>query len=437
MKLSESQVQKMLERGMTMDDIQREASVRGDTLPQKRDVLGSVTRGVNKVFAGGKVGEAIGTLGGYAYTKAKDKIRGTNVAQYYDLSAPSPLQVLGDVGQGAIQVGSAMAPLPGSLLGKVAQAGAFGAGAGFTSGVAEGKSIEESTKQGVRGGIVGGLMGLTFGVLEKGVRVLGKGVSKTGEAIQTKVINPHKVDFDDGFNVKNIEKYGLGGSLAKTQEKVDAKLAVLARELKTKLASTPNVAVDMNDIYRQTEAALRADKYKNFAVASRIQSALDDVQRGITETAGKNGLVSIPEAQLMKQSAGQAGSWVYGRPDPDGKAAEVVYNKLYSILKKEIEKASPAGVQEINRQISELIPIQNAVIRQIPVASRAAPLSFSDALTLAAAIFDPRALTLTAANRAQRSGAVGSLLVKGGQKLTGTLAQKAGQVGQFVQTLGR
>jgi hypothetical protein len=107
------------------------------------------------------------------------------------------------------------------------------------------------------------------------------------------------------------------------------------------------------------------------------------------------------------------------------------------VLKEQIETASPAGVQEINKQISELIPVMNAVVRRIPVEARQSPLTMTGMMTLGFATFEPRALSLTALNLASKSGRVANALAKGGQKLTGSAVNQAGRVARFVQTLGR
>lgn len=78
----------------------------GDSLYGKI-INNSITRGIQDAFpASAALGQDIGTLGGFAVTKAGDMINGTNNASQYDLSAPSPIQTLGNaaltVGQGAI-----------------------------------------------------------------------------------------------------------------------------------------------------------------------------------------------------------------------------------------------------------------------------------------------------------------------------------------------
>lgn len=75
--------------------------------PKKKDLLQKATDVATSIFPGGKVGESIGTLAGYALSKNKEQ---------YNLSAPTPLQVAGDVAQGALSVGGLKMPVAGSAL---------------------------------------------------------------------------------------------------------------------------------------------------------------------------------------------------------------------------------------------------------------------------------------------------------------------------------
>ena len=429
MKLSQSQVDTMLKNGMSMEAIQREAEYRGDSLPDNRDLLQKTTSVVTKIFPGKQIGKSIGTLAGYGIAKMK----GTD--KYYDLSAPTPLQVVGDAAHAAVTIAGAKLPVAGTILGKMGQFGTLGSLAAGSSGVAEGKSMKEVGKQALRGGVFGLLTGLTFGVLEKGAQKAGELVVKQGERIQLKTINPFKSDLDDGFKVETIRKYNLGGSLQQTYNKTETQLGSLAKELNEKIGSSPNT-INMNTVFEKTRESLQGKQLQNFASNRTIAEVLDDLNNEIVIVAGKNGLVSVPEAQALKQAAGTHGSWQYGFTDPKAKATERVYNTVYHILKEEVEKNSPAGVSEINAKISELIPVMNAVTRQIPKEARQSPIAFQEWLSLAAATFDSRALLLGIVSLGQKSGRVGDLLVKTGKGITGSVAKNAGTISRFVQTLG-
>lgn len=118
----------------------------------------SITRGIQNIFPGKKVGEAIGTLGGYGATAAEEKLgvvpKGTTAA--YDTSAPSPLQVAGDVAQGALTVAAPSVGNGATIGGRIAANTALGVGLGASNAIAEGKSAGDVAKSGALGGAIGG-----------------------------------------------------------------------------------------------------------------------------------------------------------------------------------------------------------------------------------------------------------------------------------------
>lgn len=138
---------------------------------QHQDVLSSLTHFFNAIFPGKQVGDAIGTLAGYGIAKAN------GTADQYDLSAPSPLQVAGDVAQGALAIGTAMPEgtatsafgktLPSLLpeattaFGRIATQGAIGAGFGLSGAVANGSSLGDVVKQTGTTALIGTALGVT------------------------------------------------------------------------------------------------------------------------------------------------------------------------------------------------------------------------------------------------------------------------------------
>jgi len=129
-----------------------------------------------------------------------------------------------------------------------------------------------------------------------------------------------------------------------------------------------------------------------------------------------DGAVDVLNANTLKRAAGHFGAWQYGVNDPTSNAREKVYNAFYQKLKTAIEDASPEGVKEVNKQMSEIIPVMNALIRRIPVAERNNVLSLGDIITLTGATVNPSAGLLTLAGLASRSGTFGSAMSKLGQK---------------------
>ena len=125
----------------------------------------SITRGIQSFFPGQKVGQAIGTLGGYAASDNKDT---------FDTSAPTPLQVGGDIAAGAASIAGAKLPGASSIVGSVAQnAGLAAAGAAGTA-VAEAKPVDDVIKSALTAGAIGGTVAGVTGLAGKAVSAVTK-----------------------------------------------------------------------------------------------------------------------------------------------------------------------------------------------------------------------------------------------------------------------
>lgn len=145
-------------------------------------------------------------------------------------------------------------------------------------------------------------------------------------------------------------------------------------------------------------------------------------------------LVNLYDATLIKRGAGTKGAWVFGASDPDSTATQKVYTKFYQVMKKVIEDNSPESLKGINKELSDLIPIQNAVIRRIPVAERNNLLGLTSNLGLYASVFDPRALVVVGGQMLTTSGRFGNELVKIGSRLKNT---STSGVQQGLRNVGR
>jgi hypothetical protein len=298
-----------------------------------------------------------------------------------------------------------------TVLGKAAQFGGIGALSAGGKAAAEDKSALDIAKDAAIGGTVGAVTGAAFGGVEKGIRGMSKLFGKAGDKIQTSVIKPTQADIKDGFSIETVKKYNLGGSLKQTFEKTDQQLDTLSKQLNTKLSQS-NSAIDLNRAYENTAKKLLGSKLESFGSNSQMENAIEKLRSEISTVAGANGVVTIPEAQVIKRASGHFGAWSFGVPTPEATASQKVYNAFYNELKTQIEKESPEGVRAINQEISKLIPVMNALIRRIPVAERNSAISLKDIITLSAASLEPRALALTLMNFASKSGSVGSLLSK-------------------------
>lgn len=243
----------------------------------------------------------------------------------------------------------------------------------------------------------------------------GQGIEATGQKIQQSVIRPSIHDVKDGFRIENVAKYDVGGSLPETITKSHAKMNELGQQLAAKLKGS-DTKIKLSETMAKTAERLGADKAGTFG----DNAALDRVLDQIADEVGRVGDdIDLITATNVKRGAGSKGAWAYNRPEADASAIERAYTEFYAVLKEQIEKAAPEGVREINKQLSELIPIQNAALRRLPVEQRNNVFSLTDSIGFMSALFDPKALLLVGASKAARSGKVGDMLTRTGQKMQG------------------
>lgn len=141
-----------------------------NTPTAKNDFLNTASHLVSTIFPGQKIGESIGTLAGFGYTALKEKLglvpKGTTDA--YDLKAPSPLQVAGDIGQAALTIAAPEIGGGETVAGRIAANTALGAGIGATSALAnKGNVIKEAGIGALAGGTLSGIAEATSALIQK------------------------------------------------------------------------------------------------------------------------------------------------------------------------------------------------------------------------------------------------------------------------------
>ena len=306
-------------------------------------------------------------------------------------------------------------------------------------------AFDDDAKTGALIGAAFPLAGAAFSALAKPIKsAMGKSVTKSSEEGLFKIIKPYKSDIDNGFDVKNIFKHDVSGNLGQILAKTENKLNGLYAQLKTGLKNS-NAETDLAKVLKETEKRLfnkslgaktvdgirteaqaklgqgiNDEVFKNFADAGGIKrifkNLVDDVA-DVTEGSYKAGLY---ESNLIKQGAGTKGAW-HWLTSPDAKPIETVYNTFYDVLKKEIEtvgkQSGVKNIGELNKAMSELIPIKSAVIRRMPVADRNNALSLTDSILGLGAVFNPKALALLGISKLSKSGRFMSFLHRAGENL--------------------
>jgi hypothetical protein len=274
-----------------------------------------------------------------------------------------------------------------------------------------------------------------------GLKGAGWLLKKHGEDVATNAIKPGLKDMKDGFRIQNVYKHGLEGSLEQTAEKLDSKFTDLSRQLSEKIQAS-DAKVDMLDMLDDAAKSISGSKADTFGKNSQMDKATEYLLNEINEIA-PDGVVDLATAQKLKRAVGKMGAWEWGKTDPESSAREALANSLYSRLKKEIEDKAPEGVREINQQIGELIPIERAVTRRIPIDARNSGLSLTDVIAgtsgaaggmaaggPAGALVGLGGLALNKARRSPALAARGYRLGEGLQRFNLPAPQSLGLVGR-------
>lgn len=283
---------------------------------------------------------------------------------------------------------------------KLAQTGA---------GTGERKETYESLREALKTGAIAGVVSAGTELLAKGISA---GLEKLGSKIQFASIKPSQADVRDGFKVENIKKYNVGGTLNESLVKTNDRLNEYRNQLQSILKES-DAKVDLNKVIREVDDVLASSQTKNFGSNKEIMNAFSNVYDDLVGITGGKSKVDLLTAQDLKIGAGTQGAWQFGKFDPDSKAKEYVYNIFYNKIKTAIENSAGKGnVKEINKAMSELIPIKNALVRRIPVASRNNPIGLLDGIALVQTLSsgNPGALAFIAAKGITGSAKAGTIM---------------------------
>lgn len=249
-----------------------------------------------------------------------------------------------------------------------------------------------------------------------------------GEKIEISTLKPTKPVLKDVYVPKgkeaseqfleNVYKHGLEGNLEQAHKKIISKFDDLTAQLKNKISDS-GAKIDIADTFINTMEDLKTNPAKSFGSNQKMENIVNEVL-GEIELIAPNGVVDIADAQDIKRAVGAMGAWVYGVKDSEATAREKVYNAFYTKLKEAIEKNAPEGVKEINREISELIPIEKAIIHRLPVAKRNDLISLTDVIATTGAILSgPKGWGLAVINKISKSPAAGARAYRMGEKIAG------------------
>lgn len=322
--------------------------------------------------------------------------------------AQTAAKAIGDVG---------MFMVPAASLSKAKLALATGhgvldalVGAGLDAASASGVgAIQKGSLQGA------GTTAAVTGATSLAAPLLAKGMGYLGERIEKSLIKASSADVRDGFDVANVAKYGVGGTLSQTYDKTQKQLNTWGQTLSTVLKNTDQAGktIDLADTMNAVEQKFAQEMPKNFGQNAQIQNAITKLKDEVGLL--KQPTVNISTANQVKQAVGDLGAWLHnpgGRvvQDPASNALETVSNEVYHELKSRIEQQAVGPVSTINKRLGDLMAIRRAVIRRIPIEQRQNVLNLGDFFSMLHG-----GVGISLANRALRSGTVANALMQGAQ----------------------
>lgn len=305
---------------------------------------------VNSIFPGKQVGQAIGTLGGLGITAGKETLglapKGATAA--YDTSAPSPMQVAGDIAQGALTVAAPNIGGGASALGRIGSNTVLGAGLGATGAIAQGKSGGNVAQSAAIGGVLGG----GISALSEGVGAIVKNMPTwfTKSALpklkdntlpyaleNTKVLQPASTLLENSN--KAVNSYGNQiNSILEHPQYANA-VGNGAQPIQDVINNLPNAQLDpakVSNILKQ--------------VAPKSKTIIDNLSNGTATLADKN---------LLRQELDGATKKVF-TDKPTLTFAKQVGHEVANALRSDVQTNAPETVP-IFQQFSKELDLNKAL----------------------------------------------------------------------------
>jgi hypothetical protein len=276
---------------------------------------------------------------------------------------------------------------------------------------------------------------VTLGTGKLAKSAIGKSLKGLGEKIEIATIKPtapalKNVKAPKGKELQvfkdNIFKHGLEGDLEKSLTKIESKFNNLTTQLDQKIKASDE-QVDLVDMLTNVIGDMKKTPAKSFGSNIDSEKLFEKILSEI-ELISPEGVTNLTNAQHIKRAMGAMGAWQNGLRDAEATARENVYNRLYTEMRKEIELKAPEGVKEINQQLSELIPIEQAIIHRIPVKQRQDLISITDVISTAGALATgPKGWGLAILNKLSKTPVIGAGSFRTGEKVLGAPIFPAGK----------
>ena len=251
-----------------------------------------------------------------------------------------------------------------------------------------------------------------------------KDLGNRGQNITTKILTK---EADSGAKIENIGKHGLFGSEDVALKKGKSIVDDTYQQLKSVIEeeSNPGNYKSLNSVIDEAQTrALSTAKNDRGAIVAAFKRIKEDYL-GSKDVSGffKDDNIDLSDAQMLKQDAAARGEWHHLPFNATADNAKgVAYKSISNVLREHLENAGGPKVKELNRKMSEIIPINTANAKRYLVNSRKNPIPLDDFvgyLTSAASFAhgNPLPAVLTIGNKVIKSPKFAEKLYNLGDKM--------------------
>lgn len=200
-------------------------------------------------------------------------------------------------------------------------------------------------------------------------------LEKGAARIQGTKVKINSPEFKKGAQNEMYTKYEVFGDAPKVQKQWQQKIDDTYNQVKERIQNVPDSPENyatIDDIFSAAEKSAETYGKSRTAIQS-IKNSLANLKTKFEE-AYPDGKISLIDAQTEKQVAGKTGDWLARAGEisgnPDASVNSQAHNALYDALKTNVENKGAPGIKELNKQLSEMIPMERAAAKQVLVSNR-------------------------------------------------------------------
>jgi hypothetical protein len=257
---------------------------------------------------------------------------------------------------------------------------------------------------------------------------LAAGAKSLGNRLQNRTTKILAKEADSGAKVENIGKHGLFGAPEVALKKGKAIVDDSYSQLKQKIQENniPDNYKNINELLEEAQIRALSKATEN---REGIVNAFENIKKdylGSDKAPGyfKSETIDLADAQMLKQDAAGRSEWHHLPINAKGDNAKgAAYKEISNVLREQLEEAGGPEIRELNRKMSEVIPINTANAKRLLVSSRNNPIPIDDFvgyLTSASSLAhgNPLPAMLTAGNKIIKSPAFAEKIYNLGDKMT-------------------